>query len=211
MRTPDKYRSPFFIVQEFLSPLLCEEIVDDLNFIYPDTDTEGAPVKTAKGHERSEEVIFQRFQDLVSKIEKYYDVEYRGTEPMLFEWYPEGCEGETPHCEHSNFLNSKWVKLRDRDFSCVLFLCDYQEKTPFDGDFEVYGGKLEFTQHRFGFNPQRGTLIAFPSGPHFINHTTPIKAGDLFQVRFHIATGKQYLYDPANFPGDYTVWFDHLA
>lgn len=204
-------KSPFYVEQDFLSPLMCEEIIDDLHFLYPDTDIEGIPIKTAKGHERSEEIIFSKFSAVVPKLEKHYNVECRGTEPMMFEWYAQACQGAKPHCENSNYVNKKWVKLRDRDLTCVLFFCDYQEKTPFDSDFEVYGGKLEFPQHRFGFNPQRGTLIVFPSGPHFINNTTPILAGDLYQVRFHVATVKQYKHDPKMFPGDYESWFETIA
>ena len=204
-------KSPFLVVQNFLSPLLCEEVVDDLHFLYPDTDLEGVPVKTAKGHERSEEAVFHKFTPHIPNLELHYNVEYRGTEPMLFEWYAQGCKGEKPHCENSNYESRKWVKIRDRDLTCVVFLCDYQEKTPFDSDFEVYGGKLEFAQHRFGFNPQRGTLIVFPSGPHFINNTTPILAGDLYQVRFHVATTQQYKHNPVAWPGDYTTWFETIA
>lgn len=206
-----KTKSPFFIKQEFLSPLLCEEIVDYLDFYYPDFDPDGIPIKTMKGHEKCEEIVFHRFQPLIPKIEKWYNVEYRGTEPMMFEWFSQACEGEKPHCENSNYINKKWVKVRDRDLTCVVFLSDYQEKTPFDSDFEVRGGKLEFIQHQFGFNPQRGTLIVFPSGPHFINNTALIEAGDLYQIRFHVATTKPYKHNPVLFPGDYTNWFLDIA
>jgi len=54
-------------------------------------------------------------------------------------------------------------------------------------------------------------LILFPSEPHFINGTTPIHAGDSFQVRFHVAASEPFLYDPADFPGDYTTWFEEIA
>ena len=204
-------KSPFLVVQDFLSPLLCEEIVDNLNFMYPDTDVDGHPIKTSKGHELSEEMIFPKFKVILPSIQKHFGVDYRGTEPMLFEWYPHGCDGETPHCENSNYVNRKWTKMRDRDLTCILFMCDYQETTPFDSEFEVYGGKIEFVQHQFGFNPQRGTLIVFPSGPNFINNTSPILAGDLFLARFHIATIGQYTYNPQVFPGDFTSWFEEIA
>lgn len=206
-----KNKSPFFIKQEFLSPLLCEEIIDYIDFLYPDTDQDNIPQKTMKGHEMSEELIFHRFEPLTKQLEKYYNTTYRGTEPIMFEWYPQACPGEKPHCENSNYVNKKWVRVRDRDFTCIVFLCDYQEKTPFDSDFEVCGGKLEFMQWKFGFNAQRGTLIVFPSGPNFINNTTLIEAGDLFQIRFHFATMKPFKFDPMLFPGDYTNWFIDIA
>jgi hypothetical protein len=139
----------------------------------------------------------------------YYQQAYKGTERMQFEWYPEGCTSEFV-CENSEFLRQKWLRTKARDFTCILFLSDYQEKIPFEQEFEVYGGKLEFVQHKFGFNPKRGTLIVFPSDPHFINITTPILAGDLFQVRIQIAAKSPYLYNPQDFPGNYTTWFKGL-
>ena len=204
-------KSPFLIKQEFLSPLMCEDLVDDLNLTVPDEDREGFPVKTIRMHDRNEEKIFERVQQLVPEIEQYYGIEYRGTEQMVFEWYPQECRGNNPHCENASYLNGKWVRGRDRDLTGVIFLCDYQERIPFDDDFEVYGGKLEFAQHHFGFNPQRGTLILFPSDPHFINNTTGILAGDLYQVRFHIAAKEPFLYDPQKFLGNYTIWLSEFA
>ena len=50
----------------------------------------------------------------------------------------------------------------------------------------------------------------FPSSPHFINATTDVTYGDLFQARFHISAQAPYLYDPKEFPGTYTDWFTHL-
>jgi hypothetical protein len=87
-----------------------------------------------------------------------------------------------------------------------LFLTDYNDKPPFDEDYEVFGGKLEFPQHQFGFNPQRGTLIAFPSEPHFINMVSSILVGSLYLTKFHIATKSPLLYDPNKFPGNYNTW-----
>lgn len=204
-------KSPFYVEQEFLSPLLCEQIADDLNFIYPDKDQNDKPIKSFKSHERSEEVIFQHLRRHIPKMEAHYGFEYRGTTTMSFEWYPQGCQGESPRCENSEYINKQWARTRDRDITGVLFLCDYQDHVPFDNDFEVYGGKIEFPQHQFGFNPQRGTLIFFPSGAHFLNCATPIQVGDLFQVRFHIAATVPYMYNPTDFPGDYTSWFEEIA
>jgi len=204
-------KCPFFIKQEFLSPLLCEEIVDQLEMFHPDTDPDGFPIKTAKGHEHSEERLFERFKELIPSIEEYYNCTYRGTEPMLFEWFPRSCPGEKPHCENSGYVNKKWVRQKDRDLTCIIFFSNLQEVVPFDDEYEVLGGKLEFVQHQFGFNPERGTLIVFPSGPHFINNTAPIRVGDLFQVRFHIATSPPYHYNPKLFPGDYRSWFKNIA
>lgn len=204
-------KSPFLVVQNFISPLQCEEIIDDINLYYPNFEIDGTPVKTIKSHRKSEETVFSKFTTHIPYIEQYYDIKYHGTEPMLFELYPQECKGETTHCENGHYVKGKWVKTSNRDFSCVVFLCDYQEKTPFDHYFEVYGGKLEFPQWGFGFNPQRGTLIIFPSDPHFLNNTTPIIAGNLYQIRFHIVSKQQFVFKRKQYPGNYEEWFEKLV
>ena len=209
------HKAPFYIVQEFVSPLYCEEIVDDLASLFTVPDTRGKteeerlPLKMSRHHERHEGVLFDRLQQIVPQVEKYYNIEYKATETMQFEWFPTTSKG-TFECGNSKYLRQKWLRVHDRDLTGILFLVDYQEKVPFETDYEVYGGKLEFVQHYFGFNPQRGTLILFPSDPHFINITSEILVGDLYQVRFHIAAKRPYLYNPQQFPGNYTTWFKPL-
>lgn len=197
---------PFFVVKEFISPLMCEEIIDLCEFTVPDTDKDDHEVKTAKTSEAAEVIIYERLRELIPELQAHYQFEYKGTERVNFEWMPQGSAGEF-QCENSNFLRGKWLRTKQRDFTGLLFLSDYQEQTPFEQAFEVLGGKLEFVQHHFSFQPQRGTLIIFPSDPHFINVTSTVHVGDLFQARLQIAAQSTYLYDPQQFPGNYTTWF----
>ena len=120
------WKSPFLIFQEFLSPLLSEEVIEYMDVTIPDYDVDGKPIPGTRHNKLAESIIFDRLQPLITTIEKHYDVEYRGTEKMLFEWYPQTCQGESPHCENSEYLRKNWVKVRDRDFTCVIFLCEYQ-------------------------------------------------------------------------------------
>ncbi|MGI0076854.1 MAG: hypothetical protein ACREAU_05560 [Nitrosopumilaceae archaeon] len=199
-------RSPFLVYENFLSPLLCEQIIDGLNYFTPDIDREGKPLMMQKHHEVFEDIAFKRLKQIVASVQEYYGFTYNGTERMYFEWYPQSTVSQ-PKCENSNYIRKKWVRTKNRDISGVIFLVDYQETIPFDTKFEVFGGKLEFPQHNFGFNPTRGTLILFPSGPHFINCVSPIFAGDLYMIRFHIAAQLPYLYNPEKFLGKFTDWF----
>ena len=201
-----KYKSPFYIVEEFVSPMMCEEIIDRANFTVPNTDKEGHDVKTVTTSDSAEEIIYERLMLLMPELSAHYKLIYKGTERMSFEWFPEGSKGEF-QSENSQFLRHKWLRTKARDVTCVLFLSDYSESPNFDDGYEVYGGKLEFVQHRFGFNPKRGTLIAFPSDPHFINITTPIAIGDLYQVRIQLAAKTPFIYQPQDFPGNFTTWF----
>jgi hypothetical protein len=201
-----KYHSPFFIVEEFISPLMCEDIVDACNFTVPTRDKDDHEIKTTVSCEVAENTIYERLLPLIPKIQEHYNLEYKGTEPIIFEWFPQGSKGEF-ECGNSSHVRGKWLRTNARDLSCVLFLTDYQENTGFDAEFETYGGKLEFVQHNFSFQPQRGTLVIFPSDPHFISITSSVLAGDLFQAKFHITASKPYFYNSQNFPGNYTNWF----
>lgn len=202
-------KSPFKVYQKFLSPKTCEQFCDAINFTDADTDVEGKPIKMVKHNAMIEELIYARIQTIVPELEKYYNIQYKGTEQIMVEWYSEGVTGK-PQCENSHYLRKKWVRTIPRDLTAVLFFSDFQDQPPLDSDYEVYGGKLEFPQHNFGFNPQRGTLVVYPSVPHFINATAEIKAGELYQARIHLSATTPFLYNPEQFPGDYTNWFNDL-
>jgi hypothetical protein len=202
-------KSPFRVFRQFLSPKYCEYICDAIAFTDADTDKEGDLLKMVKHNEYAEGLIYERLQPLIPDLEKYYGITYKGTEQIMVEWFAEGTTGK-PQCENSHYLRKKWVRTLSRDLSAILFLSDYNDSENFDSDYEVYGGKLEFPQHQFGFNPERGTLIVYPSVPHFINATAEIKAGELYQARIHMSATTPLLYDPSKFPGNYTNWFNDI-
>jgi hypothetical protein len=199
-------KSPFYVVEEFMSPKICEQIVDSLGFYAPDTDPQGNPIKMYRYKEDAELMVFDHLKPYIPKIMAHYDTEYQATETIQFEYFAEGIT-PTPVCENSNYLNKKWVRSKSRDLTGVLFFYDYNEVVPFDSDYECYGGKLEFPQHNFSFVPQRGQLVIYPSVPHFINATSMIEYGEMVQARIHMVTKLPYLYDPNNFPGNYQSWF----
>lgn len=198
--------SPFYIIKDFISPLLCEELLDICNFNVPDKDKDGKNILTITSNDRAEEILYEQLQLHMPNIQSHYNIQYKGTEPITFEWYTEDCKGELMS-ENSVYVRGKWLRTRSRDLTAILFFSDYQDKPNFDDEYEVYGGKLEFPQHQFGFNPQRGTLVVYPSGPHFINATSVVYAGELVQARIHISAQNMLLYDPSNFPGNYLSWF----
>lgn len=204
-------KSPFKVYQHLFSPKQCEMMIDTLNLTSPDRDEHDKIVPTKRFNQTAQNMVFDKFQQLIPEICEYYDVEYKGSQPMTFEWYSEGAADSKPTCDNSTLLRGKWVKTRDRDLSVVLFLSDYNETPSFDDAFEVYGGKYEFPQHDFGFNAQRGTAIVYPSGPHFVNATSPVKVGNLVMCKFFISTTDPYLYDYSKFPGDVLTWFKDVA
>jgi hypothetical protein len=199
-------KSPFFVIEEFISPLLCETILDECDFNGCNRDKEGHPQKTIKFNEQAEQIIYKKILEHLPQWEDHYSFKYKGTDSIVFEWYPTG-SNSAPRSENSEYLRDVWIRTRLMDFTGVVFLSDYQDNMPFNDEYEVYGGKLEFAQHQFGFKPNRGTLVLFPSGPHFLNNTSDIMIGDLFQVRFHISAQQVWKYIPQQFPGNYTLWF----
>ena len=206
-------KAPFLVIQDFISPLLCEQIVDGMDFIEPDVDKDDVPQLTYKQSDTFEGVLFDYIHAIMPEIEEYYGFVYKGMKPVTFNWYPEDYEGDTGFtCENATYTKDrKWLKNKDRDISAVLFLSEYNDTVPFESDYEVYGGKLEFIQHEFGFQAERGTLILYPSGPHFLNQVQGIAAGDLFTAKFHLGAMEPYLYLPSQFPGDYTNWFETIS
>lgn len=203
-------KSPFYVVEDFLSPKQADYIVDSLNFVEPDTDREDMPVMSARSSHHCESIVFNQLENIRADVEQYFDFEWKGTETMSFEFYPEECvTGHDPQCGNSEYGGKKWFRVNGRDFTGILFLSDYNDarSDAFDPTFEVYGGKLNFPQWGFGFNPKRGTLVIFPAYPNFINVVGPVHAGDLLQVRFHIRAEKLWPWEPKKFPGNYKTWW----
>lgn len=202
-----KYKSPFLVIEDFLSPLTCESIVDTLGFGFPDIDAEGKPRKAMTFNRLIEMRLSDDLSDIIELTEQYYTTKIKGIHPLEFEWYPEGCPTSPPKCENSIILGGNWVRANNKDFVGVIFLNDYQETTPFDPDFEVRGGKLQFPTHGFGFNPKRGMLVIFPGNEYFVYGTSGVQVGNLHQIKMYMTSEKPFVYDPNDFPGNYEVWF----
>ena len=200
-------KSPFYIVKYFISPLMCEDIIFRLNHTFPDEDKDGNPLKTVRLNPLTEIRILPKLEEILPALESYYNFETYGIQSFDFEWYVEGFKPENAKCKNFTYRGNKWIRCSDIDFTGIIFLNDHNDTIPFDSDFEVCGGKLEFFTHQFGFNPNRGQLVFFPECPNFVNTTGPIQAGELTQIRFHIVPKVPYTYNIHNFPGNYKIWF----
>ena len=197
-------KSPFYIITKFISPLMCNDLITNHQIINED---DGLYLLQPKVDLTS--LITEKVNDIIHEVSSHYDINLLDlTPPALYKLH----EGATnpPQSDSSKHMNGKWVQLFPRDISGYIALSDYNDESPFDSAFEVYGGKLEFPQHQFGFNPQRGTLILYPSGPHFIHQHTIIEYSELYYIQFFIKADIQYIYTPKNFPGDYTTWFKEM-
>lgn len=208
-------KSPFFVIEDAISPAKCDIITSLLGIKVPSRNEAGKPLK----HERiiQDAELVQYLNDAISdhlpEIDERYGAEIRALDQLLFQQYFEDpskpCEPH--HCDNAILHRKKWTRTKDTDLVGYLWLKDFNSGVPLDPSFEVYGGKLEFPAYNFSLVPQRGTLVLFPGGPHFITATSPILVGSLEVVRLslklHTADGKQWEYVPADYPGTYQDWF----
>ena len=209
--------SPFIVIPDFLSPLTCENIVNSISVIDPDRDADGKPKKLERHNLMWEQDIVERFRPLVPDIEQRFDCTYKGLEKPLFQYYPENAKSpaEQPGCENSRYVRKKWVMHKDVDLVGFVWLKDYSDSIPLDTKYEVFGGKLEFPAFNFSLMPQRGCLVLFPAGPHFITVISPIMVSDLYQIKLNVCVtaknGGKWFYQPQNHPGKWTDWLaEHM-
>jgi hypothetical protein len=161
-----------------------------------------------------EEEIASRFREHIPEVEEHYSATYRGLEKPVFQYFPENSKApaQNPGCENSTYLRKKWVMNKDVDLVGYIWLKDFNDQVPLDPNHEVFGGKLEFPVYNFSIVPQRGTLVLFPAGPHFITVISPILLGDLYQIKLNVCIketgGGRWFYQPKNFPGKWEQWFE---
>lgn len=205
--------SPFIVIPDFLSPLACERIIQDIKVESPDTEPNGDPRKLERSNLFWEQDLAERFHEVIPEIEDRYKCSYRGLAKPSFLYYPENAKApaEAPGCENSRYIRKRWVMHKDVDLVGHIWLKDYNENIPLDKSYEVYGGKLEFPAYNFSLVPQRGTLVLYPAGPHFITVISPVLLGDLYQIKLNVSisgkNGGRWLYAPANFGGTWSEWF----
>lgn len=207
--------SPFLIVEHFISPAICERLISELGVDFPSIDEKDRPLKNERILKDPEYVqLFKNLmQGQVHDIEQKFKAAVVGMEPAVFSQYFEDAKNPCEYhgCENAKFIRKKWVKSKDVDLVGFIWLKDYGSGVPLDPRIEVYGGKLEFPAYNFSLIPQRGTLVLFPAGPHFISAISPVLVGSLELIKITVKmksdSGEMYFYDPKNHPGTYQEWF----
>lgn len=208
-------RSPFLTVEDFISPATCERLISELGIAPTPVEPNQPQIKNERILKDVEYAALFRglMQDQVARIEQQYDATIVGMEPPVFQQYFEDPKNpcELHGCEAAKYMRKKWVKTKDIDLVGYLWLKDFGSGVPLDPRFEVYGGKLEFPAYNFSIVPQRGTMVLFPAGPHFITAVSPVLVGSLEQIKITVklknTNGDMWIYQPANFPGTYQEWF----
>lgn len=201
---------PFFIVKNFISPLACESIINDLRVLKtkPNIGQNGMPKKMTLMNKLNTIRLAETLDPYVSSMEEHFGFHYKGTHDIFFEWYPENSKVEPPKSDGFAKNKDGWVRYKEIDFTGILWLNDYNEVPPFDPAYESYGGKLEFPNFDISFNPERGTLIVFPSAPNFVYTVSGVSIGSLTQAKFVIRAETPYNFEREKFncnPADWNL------
>jgi hypothetical protein len=201
-------KSPFYVIQGLVPEARCYELANTLR-VEPTVDQDGIATPMGRHHTVIGNELFGLLTPHIPEITAHYGIKYRGTEEFIFQQFPatNGQPAEQPHCENAVYKRKRWIRINDRDLTGIIWLKDYADAPPFNIDKHVYGGKLEFPVYNFGFQPQVGTCVIFPSSERFISLTSSIQVGELQLAKFHIAGEGVWLYDPADYPGDFRTWF----
>jgi len=206
--------SPFYIIEELISPAACERLITKYGLSQPSLDENDKPIKYERLLDESDALqIGRAMEDHRELIEKHYAGLIGKVPPPTFQQYFEDptkpCEQHG--CENAIFLRKKWVKRKEIDLVGFLWLKSFNSSVPIDPRFEVYGAKIEFPAYDFSLMPSRGTLVLFPAGPHFITATSHCMYGSMEQIKIGLPLtapdGAPWLYQPAMFGGTWQDWF----
>lgn len=202
-------KKPFLILREFLNPLACEQIIDDLRVrnTYPIIGQDGTPRKSVFHNNLNTTRIMRMFDGVVTQLEENFDTTYLGTHQLMFEWYPTKYKKtEAVVDAYQYHKNDGWKRSNLIDFTGILWLNDYNDQGEFDPFFEVYGGNLNFPNFNINFRPERGTLVLFPSTPNFVYHVGEVSYGSLTQVHFQIRSTGDFQFNKEDYDLNPSNW-----
>lgn len=182
-------KSPFFVVKSFVSPMVCETIVDRL------FDKQVRYAKNGRvviDDDNTTNEIYKRFIPVIKSIEEYFDYQNMGVDIDIERYFTGSDE--------FSFLTHKDFKTKQTHaFEGLLFLSDYQETPPLELEYEVYGGKVKFTSWNFRVLPNRGNMIIFPKNIRFKHIITPVEVGNLFLIRLKLKSTKRWIYEKSKY------------
>lgn len=204
-------RGPIVRIDNFISPLFCEDIIDRSNNNIFNTDKENCPLKTNIFNELTEIRYRPYLDDLIENlIDNYYSTEISYISKTVLEWFPENYKNRGYILDGYNYLNQKWINTSDTDFITICFLNDYNNKPKFDNSYEVYGGEISFNNFNVTIKPARGTLFIFPAHPAFAYKINNVDMGNLFIVKNTLTSALKYTYNGSSFSGSPEKWVEQL-
>ena len=173
--------SPFFVIEDFISPLQCEKIrnskyVQKSNLPHVQTIRDG------------QKLIVNSVLDYKQEIETRFGGVMNDDIKSLFLQFPENptVPCQAVQIDSWQFIRRKWTKVKNIDLIGLIPLKTYNSDVPIDVEFETYGSKIEFPNFNFGILPERGSLILFPSAPNFAYAISHNLLGGIEFIKVHI-------------------------
>lgn len=204
-------RGPISRIDNFISPLFCEDIIDRSNNNIFNVDKDNNPIKTNLFNELTEIRYRPYLDDLIENfIDNYYHTEISYISKTVLEWFPKNYKNREYTVDGYNFLNQKWVNISDTDFISICFLNDYNNQPRFDDTYEVYGGEISFNNFNLTIRPTRGTLFIFPAHPAFAYKINNVEIGNLFIIKNTLTSTPKYSYNSSSFSGSPEKWVKQL-
>lgn len=200
---------PFLIVKNFISSLLCERIINDLNIlrIRPMIGQDGMPKRMIFANKLNQMRLASHLDSIIDSMESHFECEYFGTHSIQFEWYPQNSKAMPAASDGYRYGESGWQRYKEVDLTGILWLTDSNENDEyFDPTFEAYGGKLAFPNFDMSLIAERGTLTVFPSSPNFVHTVGSVEAGNMCVARLSIRTAIPYEYDESKFNTNIDTW-----
>lgn len=186
--------SPFFIIEDFISPLQCEKILQS-NFLANDTGS----IRIL--NEGVVPVVKNSILDYKDEISERYSAQLSEDVKCLFIQTREnaGVPAIRPQIDGWEPQRRKWIKNKNIDLVGIIPLKTYCDNVPIDVSFEVYGGKLEMINFNFSILPERGSLILMPSAPNFLYAISPVNFGTLEFIKVYCRFEDPWTYTASSY------------
>jgi hypothetical protein len=185
-------KSPFFVVEELLSPLQCDKLIA-LNRI------QNSPSSVRHLNEGQFSIVKNSILDYTSEMNQRYGTTVSDDIKMLFCQFPENASAPALHAQIDGWVSQKrkWNKTKNIDFIGIIPLKSFCDSLPIDLNFETYGGKLELINFNFSILPERGSMIVFPCVPNFLYAISPINFGsfEMIKVFFSVDGDWEFVLD----------------
>lgn len=168
---------------------VCDEIVESLRRLSDGKVLTNAVENVQEKDERVRVVTLMRSNRtpfvnrvlahlILNHVEPFFgtEIEY-WNQPVLLKYEPGGFY--VPHIDGEQWTGQDWLRIYDRDYSLIAFLNENYE-----------GGNLVFPNQGMTVTPQKGRLVAFPSGHEYRHGAEKTISGERFQlVSWLTATG----------------------
>lgn len=193
-------KNPFIVLDNALSPYICESVINDLIISEDIDETKNQTTQRPILDETLIQFITKTVTPYYPKITEVFGAVPNKIENILFT-YMSGSSNETKFkSNNSVFMNNQWVRNEYNDFTITLLLTSYYNpKEPIDREFESLGGQLQFPQHNISIYPDRGGVIIHPSDNHFIKNNCSIAQGTCVMIDVLVSCKDMYLYNPIEF------------